>query len=261
VQKVSRPAVIAATVWFWLVFAATAPACVIIGVLLRVATAPFDPDRRALHAFICRWCWPFLRVSPGWHARVKGRELLPQGPCVIVANHQSMADVVAAMGLFHPFKFVSKASLFSLPLVGWMMRWADYVAIDRGRHGSMKAMMDRCRFWLGRGIPVLIFPEGTYSSGGPLLPFKRGAFLLAMEEQVPLVPVALRGTSALVHEDGPWMNPRSDIEVEVLAPLMPAEFGADPRALSLRVRSLLARAVGREDSEELDDGDVQGQGE
>jgi 1-acyl-sn-glycerol-3-phosphate acyltransferase len=230
-------------------------------VLLRVATAPFDPDRRALHAFICRWLWPFLRVSPGWRARVKGRELLPKGPCVIVANHQSMADVVAAMGLFHPFKFVSKASLFSLPLVGWMMRWADYVAVERGRHASMKAMMDRCRFWLGRDMPVLIFPEGTYSSGGALLPFRRGAFVLAMEEQVPLVPVALRGTSDLVHEDGPWLNARSDIEVEVLPPLQPSEFGTDPGELSLRVRRLLARAVGREDPEELEDRDVQGQGQ
>ena len=67
-------------------------------------------------------------------------------------------------------------------------------------------MMAQCRGWLRRGMPVLLFPEGTYSGGGPLLPFKRGAFLLAIEEQVPIVPVVIRGTAELVHEDGPWMN-------------------------------------------------------
>lgn len=234
-----------ASLWFWTVFVVTAPLCFLLGALLFLVTAPFDPERHVLHAFICRWTFQYLRVWPGWRVQVRGRERLLRGPAILVANHQSMADVVAAMGLFHPYKFVSKASLFSLPLVGWMMWMARYVAIDRGRAGSTRQMMDRCRAWLRRGVPVLIFPEGTYSAGNKMLPFKRGAFVLAIEEQVPIIPVVLRGTSTLVHEDGPWMNGRADVEVEVLEPIQVNELGDASEVLSDRVRAALAAALGR----------------
>lgn len=244
--KAVTPGAIAATVWFWLVFAVTAPFCFALGALLYGVTAPFDPDRRVLHAFICRWTFNYLRAWPLWRARVKGRERLPRGAAVIVANHQSMADVVAAMGLFHPFKFVSKASLFSLPLVGWMMRMARYVSLERGSAASTRRMMDTCRDWLRRRMPVLIFPEGTYSEGSAMLPFKRGAFVLAIEEKVPVVPVVLRGTSKLIEGDGPFLNPCARIDVEVLEPVPIEALGTDPQALSDRVRAMLESALGVE---------------
>ena len=79
-------------------------------------------DHVLLHSLVCRWCHGlWLHLSPGWKTRIEGRELLPSGPCVLVVNHQSAADILAVMGLFHPYKFVAKASLFSLPIVGWMM--------------------------------------------------------------------------------------------------------------------------------------------
>ncbi len=228
----------------WLVFAVTAPLHVLVGALVFLVTRPFDPDRRVIHAFICRFTFPYLRLVPSWKVRVEGRELLPRDtPCVLVANHQSMVDVLAVMGLFHPFKFVSKASLFQLPLVGWMMRMAGYVGVVRGRTGSIQAMMGECRRWLRRGMPVLIFPEGTYSEGGKMLPFKRGAFQLAIEEQVPVVPVVLQGTSGLIEGDGPWMSPRCSIRVKVLPPLPPAQLGEDAEALALTVRGRIEEVL------------------
>src|ERR687887_371570 len=231
--------------WFWIVFAPTAPVGFVLGIAVLLLTAPWDADRRALHAFICRWTFNYLRASPLWRVRVLGRERLPGGACVLVANHQSLADVVAAMGLFHPFKFVSKVSLFSLPLVGWMMSMARYVRLERGHAGSTRTMMIQCRRWLRRGVPVLIFPEGTYSPGPSLLPFKRGAFVLAVEEGVPVVPVAIRGTAELVRGDGPWLSARARIEVEVLSPIHPGEVGGDPRALLARTGESLCGALGR----------------
>lgn len=227
------------TALYWLVFLATAPFEFALGLLLFVVTAPFDRDRRALHAFICRWTFQYLRVMPTWHAHVEGRERLPKGPAVLVANHQSMADVIAAMGLYHSFKFVSKASLFSVPLVGWMMSLAKYVRLVRGRAGSTRRMMDACRAWLRRGVAVLLFPEGTYRESSELLPFKRGAFVLAIEEQVPLVPIVLLGTDRFLPGDGPWMAPRSEVRVKVLTPISPEELGTDPEALARRVRAML----------------------
>lgn len=231
------------TALFWLAFVATAPIGFVLGVLLAAASAPFDPQRRLVHLFICRWCFTYLQLNPLWDIRVEGRRRMPPGPSVIVANHQSMADIVACMGLMRSFKFVSKSSLFSLPLVGWMMTLAKYVSVERGKPHSTQQMLDRCRYWLRRGMPVLIFPEGTYSTDGKLLPFKRGAFALAIEEGMPIVPVLIEGTTGLVIEDGPWLNPRCKIRITVLEPLEITALGHDDEELTQRVRALFARAL------------------
>lgn len=233
------------TLSFWLVFAIAGPIEALVGALVFLATALLDPDRRVLHAFICRWTFQYLRLFPSWRVAVTGRELLPPGPAVLVANHQSMADVVAMMGLYHPFKFVSKASLFRVPLVGWLMTLARYVSIERGKPKSTQQMMEDCRRWLRRGMAVLLFPEGTYGTGGKLLPFKRGAFVLAIEEKVPVVPVVLVGTTDLIEGDGPWMSPRARIRIQAMPPIPVEELGDDPAALAARVRARFEEALGQ----------------
>ncbi|MBN1210750.1 MAG: 1-acyl-sn-glycerol-3-phosphate acyltransferase [Myxococcaceae bacterium] len=234
------------TAGFALWFLLTAPLCVGVGALLWLVSAPFDPDRALLHAFVCRWCHLlYLRAWPGWRVRVEGRERLPPGPAVLVCNHQSAADILAAMGLFHPFKFVSKASLFRLPLVGWMMRLMRYVPVERGQVRSVERMLEDCRWWLRRGVAVFIFPEGTYApSRHHRLPFKRGAFRLAIEEQVPVVPVVLEGTTDILEGDGPWMGARASVRVRVLPALPVESLGGDEAALAERVRLLYVEALG-----------------
>jgi 1-acyl-sn-glycerol-3-phosphate acyltransferase len=229
---------------FWGVVVLTMPLLFVVACLLFLVTAPFDPDRRVLHAYVCRSCHAYLHVNPLWRVRVEGRERIPRGASVLVVNHQSMADVAACMGLRRPFKFVSKASLFSLPVVGWAMRMLRYVRLERGRPHSTRAMLEDCRRWLRRGMAVLMFPEGTYASGDALLHFKPGAFVLARDERVPLVPVLLSGTRALVVGDGPWMAPRVDIRIRVLDPV---DFppGADAVQVAAAMRERFARELGR----------------
>ncbi|HZJ53599.1 MAG TPA: lysophospholipid acyltransferase family protein [Myxococcaceae bacterium] len=238
------PASAAVTVVFWVVVALTMPVLFVMATLIFAVTAPFDPDRRVLHAFVCRTCHAYLHLNPLWRVRVEGRERIPRGASVLVVNHQSLADVAACMGLHRPFKFVSKASLFSLPLVGWAMRMLRYVRLERGRPHSTRAMLEDCRGWLRRGMAVVMFPEGTYAPGEALLHFKPGAFLLARDERVPLVPVLLSGTRDLVLGDGPWMAPRVEIRVRVLDPIdYPA--GADALHVAAEMRKRFARELGR----------------
>lgn len=238
------PASVAATLAFCLAVGASLVPFFLVALLLFLFTAPLDPNRRVLHAFVCRVCHAFLHLNPLWKVRVEGRERVPGGGAILVANHQSIADVVACMGLRRQFKFVSKASLFSLPVVGWAMSMLRYVRLERGRPHSTRRMLEDCRAWLRRGTAVLLFPEGTYAPGEPLLHFKPGAFVLALDERVPLVPVLLSGTRALVAGDGPWMAPRADIRVRVLPPLHP-RAGTDPRQLAAEVRALFARELDR----------------
>lgn len=238
------PSSAAVTVAFWLAVVLTMPLLFVVAALVFVVSAPFDPDRRVLHAFVCRSCHAYLHLNPLWRVRVEGRERIPRGASVLVVNHQSLADVAACMGLHRPFKFVSKASLFSLPLVGWSMRMLRYVRLERGRPHSTRDMLEDCRRWLRRGMAVLMFPEGTYAPGEALLHFKPGAFLLARDERVPLVPVLLTGTRDLVLGDGPWMAPRVDIRVRVLDPI---DFppGADAMRVAAEMRERFARELGR----------------
>ncbi len=223
------------TLLFGAVLLLTAPLCVLLGLLLLLVSFPFDRDRRALHALVCHWTFGYLRLNPLWRVRIEGREHLPKGASVLVANHQSLADVVVAMGLFHPYKFVSKVSLFRLPLVGWMMHLIRHIPLHRGRPGSTRAMLETSRRWLRRGMAVFFFPEGTYAEGEQLLPFRSGAFLLAIEEQVPVVPILIEGTRQLVDGDGPWLGPRAEVRVRVLQPRVPPA-GADAQAVADAVR-------------------------
>ncbi|MDQ3266637.1 MAG: 1-acyl-sn-glycerol-3-phosphate acyltransferase [Myxococcota bacterium] len=222
---------------FWVVFVTTAPIGFLLGLVLWAVTTPFDPDRRILHRFICAWTFGYLRLNPLWEVKVEGRQYLPSGPAVLVANHQSMADVVAVMGLAHPYKYVSKASLFSLPLVGWMMTLLQYIRLERGSTRSTQRMMESCQAWLRRGMPILIFPEGTYSEGKRLLPFKRGAFQLAIDQQVPLVPVVIEGTTGLIEGDGPWLSPRCRIRIRVQPPVEVGDLGVNTVELADRLRA------------------------
>lgn len=235
---------VAVTVAFWVLAAVTMPVVFLLSALLFLATAPLDPDRRVLHAFVCRVCHGYLHLNPLWRVRVEGRERIPPGASVLVVNHQSLADVAACMGLHRPFKFVSKASLFSVPLVGWAMSMLRYVRLERGRPHSTRAMLEECRSWLRRGMAVLMFPEGTYAPGEALLHFKPGAFVLARDERVPLVPVLLSGTRALVVGDGPWMAPRVDVRIRVLDPV-DVPPGADALHLAGEMRARFARELGR----------------
>lgn len=231
--------------YFWLLFGLSLPGVFLGGLVVWAVTTPFDRNRRWVHLYLCRCAWLYVHLVPTWDVRVLHRERLPEGPAVLVANHQSMADIVAALVLGAPFKFVSKASVFRLPWVGALMRLARYVPLVRGAPRSTRRMMEACAAWLRRGESVLLFPEGTYAGGGRRLPFRRGAFELAVQGGVPVVPVALHGTRGLVVGDGPWLSPRCRIRIEVLPWQPVAERPADVDALCGAVQAQLHAALER----------------
>lgn len=232
------------TFYYWAIFLGTAIPGVMLLALFRLLTFTVDPYARWSHTFLAWWTHPYLKAWPLWRVRIEGTEHLPKGPCVMVANHQSAMDVVACLGLPYSFKFVSKASLRSVPIVGLSMRLARYVFVERGDMRSTRSMVEQCRQWLQHGISLLIFPEGTYSGGQKLLPFKRGAFALAIAEQVPVVPVVLRGTTDVLFEDGPLMGTRADVSVTVLPPIA-VSSADDDSELAERTRRIFNEQLGR----------------
>lgn len=229
---------------YWVFVVATMPVFFAGALVVFLATAAFDRRRVALHLYSCFWASFYIYANPLWRVRFEGRERLPwHGPAVIVANHLSLVDILVLYGLYRPFKWVSKAELFRVPVVGWNLVINDYVRLTRGDRESIRAMMEHCRAHLARGAPVLIFPEGTRSPDGRLQAFKDGAFRLALDAKVPLIPVVIQGTHETVPKHGLVLRQRMRGRVKVLAPLDPAAF-ADVPSLKQAARDAIARELG-----------------
>jgi len=228
---------------YWTFFALTLPVFFAGAVLVFLVTVPFDRRRVVLHLYTCAWASFYVYLNPIWRCRVLGRDRLPwKGPAVIVANHLSLIDILVLHRLYRPFKWVSKSSNFRLPFLGWNMRLNGYVPVTRGAADSVLRMLARCRELLGQGSPLLFFPEGTRSASGELGPFKEGAFLLAMEACVPVIPVAVSGTHETLPKHGIVLRNRMDARVDVLEPIDPARFET-AAALKEAARAAIARAL------------------
>jgi 1-acyl-sn-glycerol-3-phosphate acyltransferase len=122
----------------------------------------------------------------------------PRQPCVFMSNHQSVTDTGAlVLTLPVSWRFVAKRELTWIPLFGWAMKLGGHVIVDRANHQRAVASMRRAAEQVGRGTNVVIFPEGTRSETGSMRAFKSGGFHLAIEAQVPIVPVTVSGSRRL----------------------------------------------------------------
>ena len=220
------------SILYWSYCAVSLPFFFVPQVVLFLLAFPFDRRRLAIHLYACVWGVSYVWLNPFWKLTVTGRERIPwRGSAVIVANHLSLLDILVLYGLFRPYKWVSKASVFRVPFIGWNMRMNDYVGLVRGDRESIKRMMAHCRAHLAAGVPLLIFPEGTRSPDGVLQPFKDGAFRLAVEAGCPVIPVAISGTYRGLPKHGFMLRNRMDALVRVLEPIDPAAHGGDVERL------------------------------
>lgn len=240
---------------FWVFLALSCIPMFLGALVVFLVTLPFDRNRKLLHLYSCGWAQLYFWVNPHWKLRVEGREKLPwRGAAVIVANHESLGDILVLFGLYRPYKWVSKASVFKVPFIGWNMVLNGYVPLVRGNKESIVKMLSDCERWLDRGVPVLIFPEGTRSSDGQVKPFKDGAFLIAIKKNVPVIPIALHGTSRSLPKQGFVLRETADCRVRVLDPVHPERFGGDVEALREHVRSVIVGEKKRLETETGDSG-------
>jgi len=141
-------------------------------------------------------------LSPLWDFSIEGSPPadVQTRPYVVVANHISLADPFLLSSLPWDMQWVGKESLFKVPVMGWIMRLGGDIALRRGSGDSVRAMLDECRRSLDGGLSVMLFPEGTRATTATVQPFKDGAFSLAIERQVPILPVAVAGTENCMHK-------------------------------------------------------------
>ena len=129
--------------------------------------------------------------------------VLPAGGFVYAVNHQGVLDILALFVALRerPFVFAAKRILFYVPFVGFHLRAAGYVEVDRNNHQRAVARMHAAAARVRDGAVVVVYPEGTRSADGSVLPFKKGAFHLALEAQVPIVPVAVEGAQKAMRKN------------------------------------------------------------
>jgi 1-acyl-sn-glycerol-3-phosphate acyltransferase len=212
--------------------------------LIAIVVSFSDHTGKRVHKIARFWASISLKVA-GISVSLEGEENLTGPPYLFMANHQSALDIYVLLATMPiPFKFIAKRELFAIPFLGWAIKRARYISIDRENpREALKAIEDAAQK-IREGLTVLIFPEGTRSKDGHLLPFLKGGFSLAGRAQVPVVPIAIIGTSDL-HPTGSVLIPpkkTGHIIIRVGKPVMTEGKGtAMKAALMEEIRGEIVR--------------------
>jgi len=211
--------------------------------LIWALTVFFDRRLFILHKYTCLWSTIVLSLNPIWRIRVSGKEKIRKGVTyVMVSNHQSGMDIIVLFKLWVHFKWVAKKSIYYYPFLGWNMWLNRYIALDRTKNSSMRKMMVDVDKTLKSGNSVMIFPEGTRSRNGKLQPFKTGAFHIAQQARVPILPIVISGTFEAVRKGGFLVSKNYNIQAKVLDPIPYETFAnLDSKEIAEKVNSIIAQ--------------------
>src|SRR3954447_5528715 len=232
------------SVWSWFALGIIVLVWTPMVAITRLVTMPFDKGAYAAGYLFRKLTVVHQKLTPLWTFRTSGD--LPadmRRPYVVVANHESFVDILLISHLPFEMKWMSKTEMFKIPWVGWAMRLAGDIELDRSdpRAGAHALIESRDR--LKHKESVMIFPEGTRSESGYLQEIKDGAFRLAIQLGLPILPLAVVGTrDALVKHD--WRFGYSEAEVRVLEPIETTGMTKrDSPALRERARTEIAEAL------------------
>ena len=177
-----------------------------------------------IHPLVKKWNRGVVKMA-GAKVNVTGEHHVPPGAVMFVSNHEGDFDVPAFIGyLGKPFGFVAKTEMKKIPLLSTWMEHIYCLFLNRNdRRDAVKMLREGAEI-LKRGHSLFIFPEGTRNKGSELKPFKTGAFRIAKDAQVPIVPVAIKGTADIFENNpGKKLTP-AHVDITILPPLMPDQY-------------------------------------
>jgi 1-acyl-sn-glycerol-3-phosphate acyltransferase len=227
----------------WLLILVVATLWLPLLAVIYVLTVPRDPGRYTVGRWFRRAAMVAVGLNPFWRFRVSGVHIPdPRRPYVAVSNHESYADIFLISHVPWEMKWLSKAEVFRIPVMGWMMRMAGDIGVHRGRATSRAEALEGMRDRLRKNVSIMIFPEGTRSPTHEMLPFRDGAFRVAIEQGVPVLPMAVAGTRHAMARGSLVFN-RARAEVRVLEPIGTAGMTTkDLPALKAEVRRRIEQA-------------------
>ena len=184
-----------------------------------IIVAIFSRDGNLPHLVARAWARSILFVS-GIQVHVNGLENLNVGgSCILMPNHQSNFDIPVLLGCLPvQFRWLAKAELFKIPIFGRGMRGCGYISIDRSNRKSAFQSLTEAAAKIRNGVSVLIFPEGTRSWDGNILPFKKGGFVLSVDAGVPIVPIIIFNTGSIMPK-GKLLIRTQSVRMDILTPI------------------------------------------
>lgn len=235
-------------------------ACVFLALYVLIAGPPF-----ILYTLLTRSVERLYRVGVGgarlalWlsgiRVRAEGREQIPHGVCIFVANHTSNADPPAVVAQIpRRVALLAKKEVFRVPILAQALRLGSFVPVDRSNREAAIASVERAIAHLERGISYLIFPEGTRSPDGRLRGFKKGPFVMAIRARVPIVPISVAGAHRVMGK-GSWVLRPGLIRVRFHPPVDAGAYSLD-RKEELIARVHAAVAAGLPDDQKPSAGDA-----
>jgi 1-acyl-sn-glycerol-3-phosphate acyltransferase len=229
--------------WGWFVLGLSVLVFTPIVALVRLVTLPFDRGAYAAGYVFRKVVVMPSKLNPLWSFTTSGE--LPadmRRPYVVVANHESVVDMLLISHLPTEMKWLSKIEIMKIPFLGWMMKWARDIPLVRGDRNSGVTAIEQCKKRLDTNVSVMIFPEGSRTQTGELNKFKPGAFKLAIESGHPILPMAVHGTRGCLRSKD-WRMGKASAEVRVLEPIETVGMTRDDLpALRDRVRLLVSEA-------------------
>lgn len=211
--------------------------------LLSLLTRPVDRTGRFAHRCAQWWSAAILRTT-GVVVECSGAPFpAVTSSCVFVANHSSFYDIpVIFATLPHQLRLMAKATLGYVPFIGWHLRWAGHLLVNRAHPGA--SVFKRMQRLTSSGVSLLVFPEASRTRTGRVERFKPGVFLLAIETGWPVVPLSIIGTRAVMPA-GRLMTCPARVRVVVHQPIATEKLSRhDARALGARARAVIAAADG-----------------
>lgn len=213
---------------------------------ISLITSLFDSSGRAQHSVARAWARMLLAI-PGIRATVEGLERVPkEGGCVFAANHLSYMDTPLAIAHIPvQFRFLAKKSLFPVPFIGYHLKRAGHIPVDRSdARASVRTMTEAARIVRERGVSILVFPEGGRSPGA-MEEFRDGAAFIAIKAGAPLIPVGIQGTRETLPMDSLLVR-SGEVRLRIGEPLATAGLtGRDHHALTKTLRERVVELAGK----------------
>jgi len=231
--------------WWRTVFVLIPAISIYTVVLGTISLASSFVDRRGYFAHRCARAWSrLILATTGVTVDVNGLEQLERGRTYIfVSNHQSIYDIpVLFASVPWQLRIIAKQSLGSFPFLGWHLRRTGHLLVDR-RRPDRAGILRKWKALVGKGLSLIVFPEGTRSVDGQVAAFKAGSFLLAIEAGLPIVPLSVDG-SRLVMRKGRLMTCPGRVRLTVHGAIETGVLSAgEARGLAERVRRQVAAVV------------------
>jgi len=221
--------------------------------LVWLLVLPFDRERKVMHWMLIYQAYLVSMILPIWKINIEGREKADRkSTYVIISNHQSILDILIIDCLRFRFKWIAKIEIMKRPVLGWYLKMAGYITVDRGNKESKEKMLEKSYRCLERGTSIMLFPEGTRSADREIGFFKRGAFQLAIGAKKAILPVLIDGTGEVLPKHGFVFGTGHKVKVRVFDPVPPESFNTDdPDTLAFEFRTFMTRAL-KELREETD---------